>query len=144
MQQNNCEVCFYFEITSPWQLKIEKNKELPLPRHQPPPPPLLIQTAAARETKEREARLTFAVGVVVPQRAEAVLARAAAPRLQVDTVGVLHAAVALGAEVMTCRRPQINPPAMRGGASVSFKPRSLTAGGGASRAVSKPDFLSYR
>lgn len=75
---------------------------MPLPRHNPPPP--LIQTATARETKEPEARLTFTVGVIVPQRAEAVLARAAASRLQVDTVGVLHAAVALGAEVMTCRR----------------------------------------
>lgn len=58
-------------------------------------PPPLIQTATARETKEAEARLTFAVGVIVPQRAEAILARAAASRLQVDTVGVLHAAVAL-------------------------------------------------
>lgn len=58
----------------------KKNKELPLPRRQLPPPPQ-IQTATARETKEWEARLTFAVGVIVPQRAEAILAGAAAPRL---------------------------------------------------------------
>lgn len=46
---------------------------------------------------------TLAVGVVVPQRAEAVLAGAALPGLQVHTVRVLHAAVALRAEVMACR-----------------------------------------
>lgn len=47
---------------------------------------------------------TFTVGIIVSQWAEAVLANAAVPCLQVHTVGVLHAAVALRAEVMTCRR----------------------------------------
>lgn len=50
--------------------------------------------------------VTFTVRVIVSQRAEAVLTHAAVSRLQVDAVGVLHTAVALGAEVVTCRRPQ--------------------------------------
>lgn len=83
--------------------------------------PLLIQTAeraaTERETKVSEACLTFAVGVVVPQRAEAILAHAAASRLQVDAVGVLHAAVALRAEVMTCRRRGDEKVELHGGKS---------------------------
>lgn len=77
----------------------EKKQQQGVAFTQVPKNSLLIQTAAlaatARETKESQARLTFAVGVIVSQRAEAILAHAAASRLQVDTVGVLHAAVAL-------------------------------------------------
>lgn len=43
----------------------------------------------------------FTVCVVVSERAEAVLAAAAGPSLQVDTVRVLHTAVALRTEVVT-------------------------------------------
>lgn len=72
-------------------------------------------TATAEETRESERRLTFAVGVIVPQRAEAIPAHAAASRLQVHAVGVLHAAVALRAEVMTCRRRRDEKVALSGG-----------------------------
>ncbi len=48
--------------------------------------------------------LTFTVGIIISQWAEAILTDAAVSCLQVHTVGVLHAAVALWAEVMTCRR----------------------------------------
>lgn len=44
---------------------------------------------------------TFAVCVVISERAEAILAAAAGPSLQVDTVRVLHTTVALCTEVMT-------------------------------------------
>lgn len=48
--------------------------------------------------------LTFTVGIIVSKWAEAVLTNTAVSRLEVHTVRVLHAAVALWAEVMTCRR----------------------------------------
>lgn len=51
-----------------------------------------------------EPRRTFTVGVIIAQWAEAVLTDAAVSCLQVHAVGVLHAAVALWAEVMTCSR----------------------------------------
>lgn len=54
--------------------------------------------------RRSDSRHTFTIGVVVPQRAEAILAHAAVPGLQVHAVGVLRAAVAFRAEVMTCRR----------------------------------------
>ena len=44
---------------------------------------------------------TFTVCVVISERAEAVLAAAAGPSLQVDTVRVLHTAVTLRTEVVT-------------------------------------------
>ena len=47
---------------------------------------------------------TFTVGIIVSQWAEAILTNTAVSCFQVHTVGVLHAAVALRAEVMTCRR----------------------------------------
>ena len=47
---------------------------------------------------------TFTVGIIVSQWAEAILTNTAVSCLQVHTVGVLHAAVALWAEVMTCGR----------------------------------------
>lgn len=72
-------------------------------------------TATAEETPESERRLTFAVGVIVPQRAETIPAHAAASRLQVHAVGVLHAAVALRAEVMTCGRRRDEKVALSGG-----------------------------
>lgn len=46
---------------------------------------------------------TFAVGVVVTQRSEAVLTATAGGRLQVHALGVLDAGVVLGAEVITYR-----------------------------------------
>lgn len=47
---------------------------------------------------------TFTVGVIVSQGVEAILTNTAVSCLQVHAVGVLHAAVAFRAEVMTCRR----------------------------------------
>lgn len=46
---------------------------------------------------------TFAVGIVITQRPEAILTAAAGSRLQVHAVGVLHTGVVLGAEVITYR-----------------------------------------
>lgn len=51
-----------------------------------------------------EPHRTFTVGVIVSQWAEAILTNAAVSCLQVHAVRVLHAAMALWAEVVTCRR----------------------------------------
>lgn len=51
-----------------------------------------------------EPRCTFTVGVIISQWAEAIFTNAAVSCLQIHAVGVLHAAMALRAEVMTCRR----------------------------------------
>lgn len=48
--------------------------------------------------------LTFTVGIIISKWAEAILTHTAVSCLQVHTVWVLHAAVTLWAEVMTCRR----------------------------------------
>lgn len=90
------------------KIKKLKNKKNSSSRHQ-------RSQQQRRETRESERRLTFAVGVIVSQRAEAIPAHAAASCLQVHAVGVLHAAVALRAEVMTCRRRRDEKVALSGG-----------------------------